>query len=91
MLAHVYITFNVNDTHLSRPASSGTPIVISASKRPARLKAGSKESGLFVAPNIITGLFPVLSHDKSIPIRETGYDNAKKEGMIFQLTIHASQ
>mmetsp|Transcript_24016 Transcript_24016/g.34556 ORF Transcript_24016/g.34556 Transcript_24016/m.34556 type:complete len:220 (-) Transcript_24016:227-886(-) len=48
-----------------RPASSGAPISSSRSNLPALLKAGSIESGLFVAPRTITGFPSVFSRDKS--------------------------
>ena len=42
--------------YFSLASSSGTPKLISWSKRPARLKAASSESGRFVAPMTTTGL-----------------------------------
>mmetsp|Transcript_46535 Transcript_46535/g.75624 ORF Transcript_46535/g.75624 Transcript_46535/m.75624 type:complete len:341 (-) Transcript_46535:129-1151(-) len=42
---------------LARAASSGMPMAISRSKRPARLSAGSSASGRFVAPRTTTCVF----------------------------------
>ena len=61
------ITFKIP----KRPASSGTPKHISRSKRPALLNAESIESGLFVAPNTMTGAPPRLLSgvNESIQVR----------------------
>ena len=41
-------------------------MAISWSNLPALRRAGSRLSGLFVAPMIMTGLLSVLSHDRSM-------------------------
>lgn len=76
----------MEETNLSRPASSGTPIVISASNRPARRSAGSRESGRFVAPRIMTGLLPVLSQERSARSRSSARFKRCAAGVH---TIHA--
>lgn len=71
-------------TNLALASSSGTPMLISWSKRPARRSAGSKESGLFVAPMTMTGLLSVFSQDKS----KLGLNKLKMVEEIAN-TIHA--
>ena len=74
---------------LSLAASSGMPIIISLSKRPARLNAVSKESGRFVAP--ITRTWALLSAwlkstkavHYCVKLRVTSLSEA--------ITVHASQ
>lgn len=52
-------------TDLRRAASSGIPRQISRSKRPALRRAGSRESGLFVAPMTMTGAGRLFRSDRN--------------------------